>query len=234
MPTSVNIKEFLELSEKHPVLDVRSPGEFEYGHIPGAHSLPLFSNEERASVGTAYKQVSREAAVNKGLSFFVPKMKSLVDDAKTISNENISLVYCWRGGMRSSSVAWLLELYGFKVYLLRGGYKAFRRMTLESFNEERKILNLGGRTGSGKTLILKELSNLGEQVVDLEQLANHKGSTFGALGEKPQPTQETFENELFFRLYKTDKNKAIWLEDESNMIGSRAIPKLFFEKVFSF
>src|ERR1035437_281695 len=231
MPTSVNIQEFLELSKQHPILDVRSPGEYEYGHIPGANSLPLFSNEERAIVGTAYKQVNRESAVNKGLAFFAPKMKELVNNAKKLSSEKTFLVHCWRGGMRSSSVAWLLELYGFKVYLLRGGYKAFRRMALESFNEERNILILGGRTGSAKTLILKELANLGEQTIDLEQLAHHKGSTFGALGEKPQPTQETFENKLFFQLYKTEKSKTVWLEDQSNMIGSIAIPKPFFEKI---
>lgn len=231
MPTSVNIQEFLELSEQYPILDVRSPGEYEYAHISGAHSLPLFSDEERAIVGTAYKQVSRESAVNKGLSFFGPKMKVLADDAKKINSGNTFLVHCWRGGMRSASVAWLLELYGFKVYLLRGGYKSFRRMVLESFSEERKVLILGGKTGSAKTLILKEFASLGEQVVDLEQLAHHKGSSFGALGEKPQPTQEMFENELFFRLYKTDKDKIVWLEDESGMIGSRLIPKVFFEKM---
>ena len=231
MPTSVNIQEFLDLSKQHPILDVRSPGEYEYGHIPAAHSLPLFSDEERAIVGTAYKQVSRESAVNKGLAFFITKTKELVDAAKIVSNEKTFLVHCWRGGMRSSSVAWLLELYGFKVYLLHGGYKAFRRTVLESFSEDRNILILGGRTGSAKTLILKELTKLGEQTIDLEHLAHHKGSTFGALGEKPQPTQETFENELFFQLYKTDTSKPVWLEDESNMIGSRAVPKILFEKI---
>ena len=233
MPIIVDIQEFLELSEQHPILDVRSPGEFEYGHIPNAHSVPLFSDEERAIIGTAYKQVSREAAVNNGIAFFGPKMKELASIAKRTSPGNTFLVHCWRGGMRSGSVAWLLELYGYKVYLLRGGYKSFRGAVLENFSEERNILVLGGRTGSAKTLILKKFVDLGEQVVDLEYLAHHKGSSFGALGEKPQPTQEMFENELFFQLYKTDKNKPVWLEDESGMIGSRAIPKLFFEKMRS-
>ncbi len=233
MPSSINIQEFIELSKQYPILDVRSPGEYEYGHIPGAYSLPLFTNEERAIVGTAYKQVSRESAVNKGLAFFAPKLKELITDAKTISGGNSFLIHCWRGGMRSASVAWLLELYGFKVYLLRGGYKAFRRTTAENFAQDRKILILGGRTGSAKTLILKELSNSAEQIIDLEKLAHHKGSSFGALGETPPPTQEMFENELFFELYKTDKNKIVWLEDESNMIGTRAIPKVLFEKMRS-
>ena len=231
MPTAINIQEFLELSKQHPVLDVRSPGEFEYGHIPGAHTLPLFSDEERAVVGTAYKQVSREVAVNKGLAFFGPKMKELADDAKKISSGNTFIVHCWRGGMRSASVAWLLELYGCKIYLLRGGYKSFRKAVLESFNEKRNILILGGRTGSAKTLILKEFVKQGEQVVDLEALAHHKGSSFGALGEKEQPSQEMFENKLFCHLFETDKNKTVWLEDESGMIGCRVIPKLFYEKM---
>jgi tRNA 2-selenouridine synthase len=193
--------------------------------------LPLFTNEERAIIGTAYKQVSRELAVNKGLEFFGPKMKELVKSAKKINSGTTFLVHCWRGGMRSGSVAWLLELYGFKVYLLKGGYKSFRNFALESFFEDRKMLVLGGRTGSGKTLILKELEKLGEQIIDLEKLAHHKGSSFGALGELPQPTQEMFENELFFQLLKSDKNKTVWLEDESNRIGARTIPQSLFEKM---
>ncbi|MES2592469.1 MAG: tRNA 2-selenouridine(34) synthase MnmH [Bacteroidota bacterium] len=233
MPTAVNIKEFLKLSEQFPILDVRSPGEFEYGHIPDALSLPLFSNEERAIVGTAYKQVSRESAVNKGLEIFGPKMKTFAEEAKKISSGNTFLVHCWRGGMRSGTVAWLLELYGCKVYLLRGGYKSFRRIALESFATDRKILVLGGKTGSGKTLILKKISESGEQVIDLEKLAHHKGSSFGALGEKPQPSQEMFENQLFTGLYKTDPARTIWVENESSMIGTKVIPKLFFEKMKS-
>lgn len=231
MPIAIHIQEFLELSAQHPVLDVRSPGEYENGHIPGAYSLPLFTDEERAVVGTTYKQVSREAAVNKGLEIFGSKMKTLADNAKEIHKGNTFLVHCWRGGMRSGTIAWLLELYGFKVYLLRGGYKAFRRNVLESFANERKMYILGGRTGSGKTLILKELANRGEQVIDLEGLANHKGSSFGALGEKPQPTQEMFENDLFMSLHKTDSNRLVWIEDESNMIGTKVIPKVFFSKM---
>lgn len=231
MPTSVNIQEFLKLSEIHPVVDVRSPGEFDYGHIPNAHSLPLFTDEERAVIGTAYKQINRETAVNKGLEFFGPKMKQYVKDAKKIGNGNTFLVHCWRGGMRSASMAWLLELYGYKIYLLQGGYKSFRRVALECFDEPREMLVLGGRTGSAKTLILKELAKSGEQVIDLEGLAHHKGSAFGGLGEKPQPSQEMFENELFFQLLKTDKTKTVWIEDESIMIGMRVVPKSLFEQI---
>ncbi len=233
MPTPTTIHEFLKLSEQHPIIDVRSPGEYKYGHIPGAHNSPLFSNEERAIIGTAYKQTSRAVAVNKGLEFFGPRMKEYAGQIKKVTGGNTFLVHCWRGGMRSASVAWLLELYGLKVYLLKGGYKAFRRAALESFSEERKLTILGGKTGSGKTLILKELKSLGEQIIDLEALAHHKGSSFGALGESPQPTQEMFENELFIRLFNTDKNKTLWLEDESNKIGTCLIPKSLFERMRS-
>lgn len=229
MPTPLDIHEFLKLAETLPIFDVRSPSEYNYGHIPGAYSLPLFTDEERAIVGTAYKRVSREDAVNKGLAFFAPKMKLLANKAKKINNNSTFLVHCWRGGLRSGSVAWLLELYGFKVHTLRGGYKSFRKAAIESFSEERKMLILGGKTGSGKTIILHKLAEMGQQVIDLEQLAHHKGSTFGALGEQPQPSQEMFENELFFQLYKTDKNKIVWVENESVMIGNKVIPKAFFD-----
>ncbi|MGB3949017.1 MAG: tRNA 2-selenouridine(34) synthase MnmH [Bacteroidia bacterium] len=228
MPTIVNIDEFLALSKKHPILDVRSPEEYEKGSIPNAHNLALFTNAERAIVGTAYKQVSREMAVNKGLEFFGPKMKSLANEAKAIDKGTTFLVHCWRGGMRSATIAWLLELYGLKVYILRGGYKAYRKAVLKSFNEDRKLLILGGRTGAGKTLILKELRELGEQVIDLERIANHKGSSFGALGEKKQPSQEMFENILFMCLNANDCKRATWIEDESSMIGTKVIPKDFF------
>lgn len=234
MPVPVHIHEFLELARQYPVLDVRSPAEYAAGHIPGAYSLPLFTDEERAIVGTAYKQVSREHAVNKGLEIFGPKMRVLADEAKRIHKGGaIFLVHCWRGGMRSGTVAWLLELYGFKVYVLRGGYKAFRRNVLDSFSKERKINILGGRTGSGKTMILKELAKHGQQIIDLEALAHHKGSSFGALGEKPQPTQEMFENKLFITLNNIDNTRCVWIEDESNMIGTKVIPKSFFIKMRS-
>jgi tRNA 2-selenouridine synthase len=228
LPTIVNIQEFLELAKKYTILDVRSPEEYTNGSIPGAYSLPLFTNEERAIVGTAYKQVSREVAVNKGLEIFGPKMRMLADQAKGIATDKTFLVHCWRGGMRSGTIAWLLELYGLKVYLLHGGYKAFRKAVLNSFDEERKINILGGKTGAGKTLVLKELEGLGEQIVDLEGIANHKGSSFGALGEQPQPTQEMFENKLFINLYQTDPTRTLWIEDESSMIGTKVIPKAFF------
>lgn len=232
MPTSINIEQFLELSREHPILDVRTPAEFEKGNIPGAYNLPLFTNEERAIVGTIYKQQGRQPAILKGLELVGPKMKGLVEGTQAVSADNKTiLMHCWRGGMRSSSVAWLLELYGYKVYTLKGGYKFFRRYVLSACDEKRNYIILGGRTGSGKTLVLKKLSELGEQVIDLEKLAHHKGSSFGSIGEEKPPTQEQFENCLALELKRFDPVKHIWLEDESRLIGKKVIPGAMWEQM---
>jgi tRNA 2-selenouridine synthase len=233
----VNIEKFLELASQYPVIDVRSPGEFNHAQIPGAHSLPLFIDEERKIVGTVYKQQTREAAIKIGLNFFGVKMKQMVEDVEGIvaayklRQPATVLIHCWRGGMRSGAVAWLLDMYGFKVYTLQGGYKSFRKWTLEQFDKKYELKILGGYTGSGKTLMLKELPKNGSSVIDLEGLANHKGSAFGAIGEKDQPSQEMFENLLALQLHannKKEKNsRRIWLEDESQRIGRLIIPNSF-------
>ncbi len=224
MPTVVNIQEFLKFSETLPLLDVRTPLEYEHGHIPGANNFPLFNNEERKTVGTMYKQQGKQAAVLKGLEFVGPKLKGLVQSAIKLNKGDTFLIHCWRGGMRSSSVAWLLETYGFKTIILKGGYKSFRQFVLNSFSEHLNLLILGGRTGAAKTLLLYELQNQGQQIIDLEKLANHKGSSFGSLGEIKQPSQESFENELAIALINLNKDKTVWLEDESRMVGQKVIP----------
>lgn len=241
----INIEYFLELSKHYPVIDVRSPAEYKHAHIPGAYSLPLFTDEERAIVGTAYKQESREKAIKHGLDFFGPKMKKMIEEVeglmlKVESNPKTILVYCWRGGMRSGAVAWLLDVYGFKVYTLIGGYKKFRTRVLETFKLPFDLNILGGYTGSGKTEVIKELERMGEHVIDLEDIAKHKGSAFGNIGMPQQPTQEMFENILSIRLkslrYEPKSNdqnsnpqiiiehSPIWLEDESQRIGLVNIP----------
>ncbi len=218
----ISIEEFLPLAEKHPVLDVRSPGEFGHAHIPGAYSLPLFSDEERKVVGTTYKQVGREQAIKTGLDYFGVKMRKMVEQVEGMNSKTV-LVHCWRGGMRSAGVAWLLDLYGFKVYTLVGGYKAFRNWVLQQFEKQYSINVIGGYTGSGKTKVLKELEKRGEMIVDLEAMAHHKGSAFGDLGEPMQPSPEMFENRLAIALSKVH-DKHIWLEDESRRIGSINMP----------
>ena len=254
----LHIEQFLELAKHHQVIDVRSPAEYKHAHIPAAYNLPLFTDEERAAVGTAYKQESREKAIKLGLDFFGPKMKRMVEEIETLvmsresgdvsrlptNDSRLILLYCWRGGMRSAGVAWLLDLYGFKVHTLIGGYKKFRNHVLETFKLPFQFKILGGYTGSGKTEVLKELRRNGEPVVDLEDIAQHKGSAFGNIGLPPQPTQEMFENILALELRKssmvngqwsiqadggsysplTIDHSPIWLEDESQRIGLVNIP----------
>lgn len=224
----IHIEQFLELAKQHPVLDVRSPGEYKHAHIPGACSLPLFTDEERKIVGTAYKQESREQAIKLGLDFFGVKMRKMVEEAEQLSsNSKTVLVHCWRGGMRSAGVAWLLDLYGFKVFTLAGGYKKYRNYVLDTFRLPFQFNILGGYTGSGKTELLKALKERGEKVIDLEGIANHKGSAFGNIGMPPQPGQEMFENLLAKELRKSLESQPespVWLEDESQRIGLVNIP----------
>lgn len=235
----ITIEEFLQLAELYPVFDVRSPAEYIHAHIPSAYNLPLFSDEERKMVGTAYKQESRETAIKTGLDYFGVKMKKMVEEAESIVQShksgvrnlqtteselhtpNTVLVHCWRGGMRSAGVAWLLDLYGFKVYTLVGGYKVFRKWVALQFEKEYAFNIIGGYTGSGKTLLLHELQKKNRSIIDLEALANHKGSAFGGMG--PQPSQEMFENLLAISL-KEKGPAPTYLEDESQRIGNLQIP----------
>jgi len=241
----INIDRFLELAIYHPVIDVRSPGEYKHAHIPGAYSLPLFTDEERTAVGTAYKQESREKAIKIGLDFFGPKMRKMVEEVESLVKSRESgvsdselrtpgslLLYCWRGGMRSAAIAWLLDMYGFKIYTLAGGYKKFRNHVLNTFKEPLEIKILGGYTGSGKTETLKELEKIGEKIIDLEEIACHKGSAFGNIGLPMQPSQEMFENFIALKIQEIkESSKAlsrgfggIWIEDESQRIGLVNIP----------
>lgn len=216
----------LFLSHTAPLLDVRSPSEFTQGHIPGAVSFPLFTNEERAEVGTLYKRLGKEAAVKLGLKFVGPKLSSFIEIAESLAIPNKRFrLYCWRGGMRSSSLAWLLETAGFECFVLEGGYKIFRRWALEQFTKTYSFLVLGGLTGSGKTDLLHHLEKLHEQIIDLEKLARHSGSSFGHLGHPKQPSTEHFENGLAYHLSLLDINTPIWIEDESRMIGTCHIPE---------
>ncbi len=227
----VEIEEFLKLAKDYPILDVRSPGEYSHAHIPGAISFPLFSDEERAKIGTLYKQESREAAVREGLDIFGPNMRRMTEQAEAITGtqgapqEKTLLIHCWRGGMRSGGVAWLLDLYGFKVFTLEGGYKVYRNWVLNMFEKRHLIRLVGGYTGSGKTSILQSLKKKGHQVIDLEALASHKGSAFGNIGMPDQPTPEMFENLVAMELYRQNsQNQEVWLEDESQRLGTVNIP----------
>ena len=219
-------------------IDVRSPAEFEHAHIPHALNLPLFDNEQRALIGTTYKKQSREAAIKVGLPLFGNKMLPMIETVeawiKDRQKENdltkpTIYVHCWRGGMRSAAVAWLLDLYGYKVIQLTGGYKAYRNWVLAQFTIPYSLKVLGGYTGSGKTEILHALQEKNYAVIDLEGLAHHKGSAYGAIGQLPQPSQEMFENIVAEKLLEVNKKqKSIWIEDESQRIGTVLIPTPLF------
>lgn len=230
MSQRITIEEFLPLTDKLPLIDVRAPKEFAHGHIPGAINMPLFNDMERVQVGIRYKQGGKENAVLLGLKIVGPKLADFVKTARKLAPKKEILIHCWRGGMRSESMAWLLETSGTKTYTLEGGYKAYRHYIRESFSRPLNMIVLGGYTGSGKTDILKELERKGQQFLDIEQIANHKGSVFGTLGQEPQPTNEQFENNLADAWRKFDFKKPLWVEDESRNLGFCGIPEpLFFQ-----
>lgn len=235
------IHTILELAKTNPLFDVRSPSEYAHAHIPGAMSLPIFNDVQRAEIGTTYKQKSVQDAIKIGLNYFgtdLTKHIEIVEKQLATTSDKQVLVHCWRGGMRSGAMAWLLDFYGFDVVLLDGGYKAYRNFVLNNFTKEIKLNVLGGNTGSAKTELLLNLKAKGEAVLDLEGLASHKGSSFGALGMAEQSTQEQFENNLHEELLNyidvtidgsIHQPNTIWVENESQRIGLVNIPKAFFE-----
>lgn len=231
MIEQLSLPNFLTVAENTPVVDVRTPAEFEQGHIIGAHNIPLFSNEERILVGTTFKQEGREKAILLGFELTGSKWATFIREAERIAPDKNILLHCWRGGLRSTAMAWAFDLYGFQVATLKNGYKAFRRAVIDSFENEYPFIILSGSTGCGKTKTLQEMKKLGEQVIDLEDLAQHRGSSFGSMGNMKQPGQEQFENLLANELARLDHKKRIWVEDESITIGKRVIPKNIFQQV---
>ncbi|MFH0999716.1 MAG: tRNA 2-selenouridine(34) synthase MnmH [Bacteroidota bacterium] len=233
MSILLEAEEFLQQAKLLPIIDVRSPAEWESGHIPGAINIPIFTNDERAKVGTRYKQSGKEQAIEMGLEFVGPKMLQFVKEAKKIAKDKRVLLHCWRGGMRSKSMAWLFELAGLETIILKGGYKAYRNYIREQFNKPANLIVLGGFTGSGKTDILKEIEKLGQQFLDIESIAHHKGSAFGTIGQIQQPTNEQFENNLAEVWQKIDFSKPVWIEDESRSLGKVGIPDPLFKQMRS-
>ncbi len=232
-PRLLTPEEFLRQAARCPVFDVRSPAEYRKGHIPGAVSLPLFSDEERREIGILYKQSGRQAAVMRGLEIVGPRLTDYVLQVRSCASSGKILLHCWRGGMRSESLAWLLEKAGYRVGRLRGGYKAYRRQVLATFEQPFRLLVLGGMTGSGKTELLQLLRERGEQVLDLEGMARHRGSAFGAMDDGGQPTVEQFENETCAALNSLDPGRRVWVEDESRRIGRVTINEALFRQMRS-
>ncbi|RWY48561.1 tRNA 2-selenouridine(34) synthase MnmH [Mucilaginibacter gilvus] len=231
MIRSITINDFIGLKENIPLIDVRTPAEFLQGHIPGAFSVPLFNDEERVKVGTTYKQLGREQAILLGFDLTGSKWSGFIKQALQIAPDKKISVHCWRGGMRSGAMAWALDLYGFEVYLIQGGYKKYRNWVHLQFENNYMLTIVGGMTGSGKTKLLHELRLGGQQVIDLEDLAQHQGSTYGTMNKMVQPTQEQFENNLANDLKSMNSEQRIWAEDESLTIGKRSIPNAFWHQM---
>ncbi|WP_111671687.1 tRNA 2-selenouridine(34) synthase MnmH [Algoriphagus litoralis] len=222
--TRITLAEFFKLREALPLVDARSESEFLQSNIPGAFNLPILADSERVVVGTLYKSEGAEAATLKGFELVGPRFFQIQKEALRLFPERKIIVYCWRGGMRSQILAWLLGMVGFEVYRLNGGYKTYRTFTFEEVRKERKLIILGGKTGTGKTVLLQKLNEQGEQILDLEGIANHKGSSFGGIGLPTQPSVEQFENLLAENLYKLDPSIPTWIENESRKIGRLILP----------
>ena len=220
------------LAQQGTIIDVRSPCEFRKGHIPGSYSLPLFEDEERAIIGTIYKQRGRDAAITSGLQVVGPKLSSFSQKIREVVEEgSLCRVLCFRGGMRSQSMQWLCQFIGVPTVRLSGGYKKFRHTVLQTFEQSFRVIVLGGATGSGKTSLLQDLRQRGEQVIDLEALAHHRGSAFGTYMTGEQPTTEQFENILASALLGMDRSSPIFLEDESRSIGRCMIPASWYQRM---
>lgn len=225
----LSINDFFSLRNQLPVVDVRSEGEYQIGHIQHALNIPLLNNAERIEVGTDYKQKGQLHAIKTGFRLVGPRLLDIINEAERAAVNNEMIVHCWRGGMRSSNFCQFVGMAGIKTHQLKGGYKAYRQWAMESFKSPFQLRIIGGCTGSGKSEILRALKASGEQIIDLEMLANHKGSAFGGLMQPAQPTTEQFQNDLFEEILKLDINKRIWIEDESIAIGKIFLPNDLWE-----
>jgi tRNA 2-selenouridine synthase len=217
------------LAEFGAVIDARSESEYAEDRLPGAVNWPTLADAERASIGTEYKQVSPFDARKRGAVLAARNIARHIEQhAQAQGREWRPLVYCWRGGQRSGSLASVLDAIGFTVHVLEGGYREFRRVViaeLEALPERFDFRVLCGRTGSGKSRLLQALAQAGAQVLDLEQLACHRGSVLGPLPDQPQPTQKRFETLLWQALRNLDPARPVWAESESRTIGRLRVPE---------
>lgn len=220
----ISIDDLLTLRNALPVVDVRSEGEYGTGHIQQAINIPLLNNTERVAVGTDYKQKGQLEAIKTGFRLVGPRLLDIIEATERIAIKKEIIVHCWRGGMRSSNFCQFVGMAGIKTHQLKGGYKSYRHVAIESFKKPFQFKIIGGCTGSGKSEILRALGKQGEQIIDLEKLASHKGSAFGGLMQAPQPTTEQFQNDLFEEILKLDIHKPIWIEDESIAVGKIFLP----------
>ena len=212
------------------LIDVRSPSEYKDFTIPGSINIPFFTDEERAEVGTIYKQISVQAAKDRGLEIISAKLPAFIKAFSQIEGKKV--VFCWRGGMRSRTSATVLDLMGIRMYRLKGGIREYRKWvlnTIEKIDFQPKVLVLNGLTGSGKTVILEQLKREGYPVIDLEGLAKHRGSIFGQIGLEPN-NQKTFEALLMKEVHHYQHSPYVLVEGESKRIGKVTIPDFFMDK----
>jgi tRNA 2-selenouridine synthase len=224
-----------KLSQFDAIIDVRSPAEFALDHIPGAINLPVLNNEQRIEIGTLYKQVSPFAAKKLGASYVSQNIAHhLQHDLLDHPREWRPLIYCWRGGERSGAFTHILNRIGWKAMQLEDGYQGFRRIVIDSLSqtaEDYSFQVICGMTGSGKTRILQELNSLGAQVLDLEGLANHRGSVLGNEPLIDQPTQKAFETRLWHALNQLDSSRPVFVESESKKVGGLHVPDALMERI---
>jgi tRNA 2-selenouridine synthase len=213
------------------ILDVRAPIEFEESHIQGAVNMPLLNNEAREMIGKTYKSKGKDAAIELGYQLVNPIRNQFIDFIDGIGKGNQYCLYCARGGLRSKLMAEFLSENGVDVKVLKGGYKAYRNAVVLRINEFSNLRIIGGHTGSGKTQVLEQLYLLGEQVLDLEAMANHKGSAFGGLGQNAQESTAQFHNKIFSKLKDFNPRMPLWIENESIHIGKVNLPIELWEKM---
>ena len=220
-----------ELTTFNVIIDVRTPAEFALDHLPGAINCPVLSNEERVIVGTLYKQESPFAARQRGAQFISRNIAlHLEKEFEGKPKDWQPLIYCWRGGMRSGAMVHILRQVGWSAAQLHGGYQTFRRHVvaeLERMSPNFRYVVLCGKTGSGKTRLLEALDSMKAQVIDLEKLAEHRGSVLGAIPDQVQPSQKRFETLLWQKLKSFDPNRPVFVEAESRKIGSVSLPITF-------
>jgi tRNA 2-selenouridine synthase len=217
------------------IIDARSPAEHAEDHLPGAVNWPVLDDDERRVVGTEYKQVSAFDARKHGAALVARRVAEIVErHVQDKPREWQPLVYCWRGGQRSGTLAWFLGQIGFRVQVLQGGYKAFRvqvREQLQTLPARFDFSVVAGRTGSGKTRLLQALRDEGAQVLDLEALARHRGSVLGGLPDEGQPTQKAFETAVWHALQGFDSARPVFVESESRKIGALAVPDALLQRM---
>lgn len=225
------------LARYDAIIDVRSPAEFADDHLPGAISLPVLSNDERATVGTIYKQESPFRANRVGGAIVARNIAQHLETALADKPKSWRpLVYCWRGGMRSNAMATILSSVGWPTGVVKGGYKTWRREVVAGLEQDKTLLPvrlIDGQTGTGKTALLKAIAEAGGQVIDLEALANHRGSAFGDFGEDTQPAQRIFETEIWDRLRRFDPDMPIFVEAESALVGRRRVPRRLWQSMLA-